>query len=165
MGLRRRPWHTRRNNPDRFSIYTIAKRKLDTNPYGLITEPRGRALVVTDAGGNSMLRVGANGRISTLAAFAPHPEDSDDSVPTSVAVGPDGAYYVGELTGIPVVTARANIYRVGRDGASPDVCLTDCTAIIDSRSTSGGTLRSQYATIFTQAQQEREPILVVRTGP
>jgi len=29
-------------------------------------------------------------------------------VPTSVAVGPDGAYYVGELTGFPVVPGAAN---------------------------------------------------------
>ena len=74
------------NDPDQ-AFYE--PNKLDTNPYGLISEPRGRSLVVIDAGGNSMLRVGENGKRSTLAAFAPHP---DDSVPTSVAVGPDGAY-------------------------------------------------------------------------
>jgi len=30
----------------------------------------------------------------------------------AVAIGPDGAYYVGELTGIPVLPGTANIYRV-----------------------------------------------------
>jgi hypothetical protein len=101
--------------------------KLDTNPYGLLTAP-GRAVVAVDAGGNSALHVGANGDVSTLAAFGPHP---DDSVPTSIDVGPDGAYYVGELTGFPVVPAAANVLRVDRAGGSPEVCLTGFTTIID----------------------------------
>src|SRR5205823_3528987 len=59
---------------------------------------------------------------------APHP---DDSVPTSVAVGPDGAYYVGELTGFPIVLDAANIYRIGRAGEPPEACLAGFTQIID----------------------------------
>ena len=134
--------------------------KLDTNPYGLISEPRGRSLVVIDAGGNSMLRVGDDGRRSTLAAFAPH---LDDSVPTSVAAGPDGAYYVGELTGIPVVPGAANIYRVGRRGEPVDVCLSGFTAIIDITFDKLGNLYVlQYATIFTpQPPSEGTVIRVV----
>ncbi len=121
--------------------------KLDTNPFGLISDARGRSLVVIDSGGNSMLRVGENGKRSTLAAFAPHP---DDSVPTSVAAGPDGAYYVGELTGIPLVPGAANIYRVGRHGEPMAVCLSGFTAIIDIAFDKRGSLYVlQYATIFT----------------
>src|ERR671930_2140959 len=73
---------------------------LDTNPYGLLAEPGSR--VVADAGANALLRVGANGDISTLAVFPSRPQGrATDSVPTAVAVGPDGAYYVSELTGVP----------------------------------------------------------------
>ena len=82
----------------------------DSNPYGILAGPGQR--VVTDAGGNDLLRVGANGSISTLAVFPARPGRSTDSVPTSVAVGPDGAYYVGELTGVPFVVNTARIYRV-----------------------------------------------------
>ena len=35
-----------------------------------------------------------------------------DAVPTAVIAGPDGAYYVSELTGVPFVAGKANIYRV-----------------------------------------------------
>jgi hypothetical protein len=110
--------------------------KLDTNPYGLISEPSGHSLLVADAGGNSLLRVAAQGNafavgtfdISTAAVFAPHP---DDAVPTSVVAGPDGAYYVGELTGFPPVAGAANVYRLPRSGEPPHVCVTGFTLIID----------------------------------
>ena len=125
--------------------------KLDTNPYSLLATPSGRALVMTDAGGNSMLRVGTNGKISTLAVFPPHP---DDSVPTSVAVGPDGAYYVGELSGFPPALGAANIYRVGRHSESPEVCLPGFTLIIDIAFDKRGNLYVlQYATNFQNASE------------
>ena len=147
-----------KHDPDQ-DLYPPDRRKLDTNPYGLIADPRSRALVAIDAGGNSMLRVGPSGNISTLAAFAPH---ADDSVPTSVAVGPDGAYYVGELTGIPLATGAANIYRVGRHGGSPDVCLTGFTAIIDIAFDKRGNLYVlQDATIFTPAPPREGTVIRV----
>ena len=83
----------------------------DSNPYGVLAEPGGR--IVTDAGGNDLLRVRSNGDISTLAVFPSRPQGREtDSVPTSVAVGPDGAYYVGELTGAPFFADIARVYRV-----------------------------------------------------
>jgi len=95
------------NNPDGGA--------LDTNPYGLLAVPGGQ--VLTDAGGNSLLRVDANGDVSTLAVFQsrgtkPPRFPLTDAVPTSVAIGTDGAYYVGELTGLPVFAGVANVYRV-----------------------------------------------------
>jgi sugar lactone lactonase YvrE len=90
------------NNPDGFVP--------DSNPYAILAEPGQR--VLTDAGGNDLLLVRANGSISTLAVFPARPGRSTDSVPTSVAVGPDGAYYVGELTGVPFNVNDAHIYRV-----------------------------------------------------
>jgi hypothetical protein len=83
----------------------------DSNPYGLIAQAGGR--VVTDAAGNDLLRVAADGTISTLAVLPSRPQGRPtDSVPTGVVVGPDGAYYVGELTGVPYFPDGARVYRV-----------------------------------------------------
>lgn len=125
----------------------------DSNPYGLLALP-GKHLV-SDAGGNTLLSVDDEGNVSLLAVFhsrgttpprpsfaPPRPpplppfDEFTDAVPTSVLVGPDGAYYVSELTGVPFVDGRANIYRVG-PGDTPhtflinDACLTGFKMIID----------------------------------
>src|SRR5262249_3610777 len=80
---------------------------LDSNPFGLLAEAGGQ--VVVDAGGNALLRVAADGEVTTLAEF-PSRDDgrSTDAVPTGVAVGPDGAYYVSELTGLPLPLRAPN---------------------------------------------------------
>jgi hypothetical protein len=52
-------------------------------------------------------------------------------VPTSVELGPDGAYYVGELTAFPPTAGAANIYRIDTAGAPPAVCVSGFTLIID----------------------------------
>lgn len=102
---------------------------LDSNPYGLLAEPG--SVVVADAGANALLRVAANGDISTLAVFPSRAQGrSTDAVPTAVAVGPDGAYYVSELTGVPFVTGAANIYRVV-PGQAPTVAWSGFTTVID----------------------------------
>ena len=102
---------------------------IDSNPYGLLAEAGSR--VVVDAGGNALLRVAANGVVTTLAEF-PSRDDGrpTDAVPNSVAVGPDGAYYVGELTGVPFGVGAARVYRVV-PGETPEVLHTGFTAIID----------------------------------
>ena len=41
-----------------------------------------------------------------------------EPVPTSVAVGPDGAIYYSELTGVPFLTGFARIVRIDADGSS-----------------------------------------------
>ena len=83
----------------------------ESNPYGLLAVPGGR--VVADAGGNDLLWVPSNGDTSALAVFPSRPQGrATDSVPTSVALGPDGAYYVGELTGAPFFVDIARVYRV-----------------------------------------------------
>jgi hypothetical protein len=100
----------------------------DSNPYGLLAEPGRR--IVTDAGGNSLLRIEPDGEISPLAVFPSRPARSTDAVPTTVAVGPDGAYYVGELSGAPFADRAANVYRVV-PGEPPQVFLSGFKAIID----------------------------------
>jgi hypothetical protein len=102
---------------------------IDSNPYGLLAQPGGR--LVVDAGGNSLLTVAPTGRISTLATFPSRPQGrSTDSVPTAVTVGPDGAYYVSELTGVPFAANAARIYRVV-PGREPEVYLDGFTTILD----------------------------------
>jgi hypothetical protein len=102
---------------------------LDSNPYGVLAEAGGQVLV--DAGGNALLRVAANGAVTTLAEF-PSRDDGrpTDAVPTCVVRGPDGAYYVGELTGVPFAAGAANIYRVV-PGQAPEVVYTGFKTIID----------------------------------
>lgn len=118
------------NNPDGGEI--------DSNPYSLIAIEDG--FVVADAGANALLHVAGDGTISTLAVFADRmvefPPGSGDmipmqAVPTSVALGPDGDYYVGQLTGFPFPPGGANIYRVPEEGGDPEVYLEGFTNIID----------------------------------
>ena len=52
------------------------------------------------------------------------------SVPTSVVVGPDGAYYVGQLTGGPFPIGGASVFRVV-PGEDPTIYATGFTNIID----------------------------------
>jgi hypothetical protein len=64
-----------------------------------------------------LLGVAPKGSIETLAVFPSLPNPTGvgppqiEPVPTSVARSPDGALYVGELTGFPFEQGLANIYR------------------------------------------------------
>jgi hypothetical protein len=110
---------------------------IDTNPYGLkVLADRG---LYTDAGGNALLSISANRTISTVAVFpdrtVPGPFGvgtvSMQAVPTCVTVGPDGNFYVGELTGFPFPVGAARVYRVSPQGGAPVVVATGFTNIID----------------------------------
>jgi hypothetical protein len=114
----------------------------DSNPYGLLALAGKQ--IVADAGGNALNEVTANGAIRTLATFPDRMVEAPpflelppgtlipmDAVPTSVALGPDGHYYVGQLTGFPFPFAGANIYRVPAQGGAPEVFAEGFTAIID----------------------------------
>lgn len=114
---------------------------IDSNPYSLIVQ--GGRRIVADAGANALLGVGANGRIATLAVFpdrlvaAPPflglPSGAQipmQAVPNAVAVGPDGAYYVGQLTGFPFPAGGARVYRVV-PGSQPTIYADGFTNIID----------------------------------
>jgi glucose/arabinose dehydrogenase len=102
-------------------------RQRDSNPYGIAWSPSG--LLVTDAAGNDLLQVAPDGSVRVLAVFPSQPgrKRPIESVPTSVAVGPDGAYYVGELGG-DGVRAKARIWRLV-PGQAPTVWATGFTAI------------------------------------
>jgi hypothetical protein len=104
---------------------------IDTNPYGLLAQAGAR--VVADAGANALLRVAANGDVSTLAVLprpVGGPAGTVDPVPTSVAMGSDGAYYVGLLTGFPFAPGASSVYRV-LPCALPEVFAAGLQTIID----------------------------------
>jgi len=111
----------------------------DSNGFGVLALPS--RSIVADAGGNSLVEVRANRRTRTLAVFPaqfaplpgppPQPMIPVQSVPTSVALGPDGWFYVGELTGFPFPAGAARVWRVPPDGGTPEVCATGFTAIVD----------------------------------
>ena len=103
----------------------------DTNPNS-VTDG-----AIADAGGNSLLKLGSNGRLSTLATFAGRSVTGPagtpvtmQAVPTSVVRGPDGSYYVGELTGFPFPAGQARVWKV-RPGHRATVYATGFTNIID----------------------------------
>ncbi len=105
---------------------------IDSNPVGLLR--RGGAYVVADAGGNAIVRASHKGRFSTVApiprAPAPPPFVDADPVPTSVVRGPDGAFYVSQLTGFPFTPGVANIWRVV-PGSAPTVYASGLTNVTD----------------------------------
>lgn len=116
-----------------------------TNPYHLTSLSNSTALVA-DAAGNTLLSAGLTGAIDWVAVFTPPVEDGDwmvmasldettdcyvQPVPTSVAVAPDGALYVGELTGVTaaelaggVSSGHSRVWRI-ESGASQVVCPSD----------------------------------------
>jgi hypothetical protein len=102
----------------------------DTNPNAVLAVAGGE--LVVDAGGNSLLRADGRGRLKKVATFPARTVNgsSVQAVPTSVVAGPDGAYYVGELTGAPFPAGAARVWRVV-PGHRPTVYATGFTNIID----------------------------------
>lgn len=109
-------------------------REINSDPYAV--KVRGGHTIVADAAANDLLSMDASGRISTLAVFptrmVPGPGGKAvpmEAVPDSLAMGADGAYYVGELTGFPFPVGGARIYRVV-PGQKPVVYASGFTNII-----------------------------------
>jgi hypothetical protein len=119
---------------------------IDSDPYAF-TPYRG-GLAVVDAAGNDLLWISPKGAVSVLAVFptqtvrlttadrrrfgiAPRVESlTVQSVPSSVAVGPDGALYVGELTGVPFRRGIARVWRIA-SGGKPAVYASGLTNVSD----------------------------------
>ena len=79
---------------------------------------------------NSLVSVAAGGKVSTIATFGSSVPTAKDRVPTSVTVGPDGAYYVSELTGGPFAAGESRVYRVVR-GQAPTIYASGLTHVTD----------------------------------
>lgn len=102
----------------------------------VVTSQNGSLL--TTAGFNAA-QAAAAAQISTTAVFPARmvefPPGSGemipmDAVPTAVEMGPDGAYYVSQLTGFPFPVGGANIYRVV-PGEAPQVYRDGFTNVLD----------------------------------
>jgi hypothetical protein len=136
---------------------------IDSNPFD-IEALNGRSALVADAGGNDLLVVDRDGGVDWVAALpqeivstanakslfgCPTPPpggefvcDLPSAIPaqpvaTSIAIGPDGAYYVGELKGFPAPTGESRIWRI-EAGSRHVRCGTDpgCTPVFDGGFTS-----------------------------
>lgn len=105
----------------------------DSNPFGVVALRNGNVLVA-DAAGNDLLRVNPRGHVSTVAVLKPRvveaPEGAGppagtpipaEAVATSVTVGSDGYFYVGELRGFPGTPGTSQIWRI-RPGSTDAVC-------------------------------------------
>lgn len=119
-----------------------------TNPYH-IKALSGSKVLVADAAGNTLLSASKNGTVDWVAIFTPPVDENGDyrflktaendpsidcyvqPVPTSADVGPDGAYYVGELTGAPATPGWSRIWRV--EGGTQNVTCPsgDCDVVVD----------------------------------
>lgn len=125
-----------------------------TNPYHL-TGLSGSEVLIASAAGNVLLYAKTNGQIEVVATFDPivDPDTGErlvqfplnaetdcpvEPVPTSVAVGADGAYYVGELTGAtaenfagnPTPEGLASVWRI-ESGSRDVVCPSDeCQKVV-----------------------------------
>jgi hypothetical protein len=137
-----------KHNPDRGAGpgRRFGAPSIESDPYAF-TPYRG-GFAVVDASGNDLLWVSPKGRISVLAVFPTRVEKLTKTaaktigaprsmhsirvraVPTSVAAGPDGALYVGELTGRPYVRGTARVWRV-EPGRKPTVYASGFTNISD----------------------------------
>ena len=130
----------------------------DSDPYDVIAYRGGWA--VADAGANDVVWVSASGRVSLLARFPASPQEvppgvignpkpvsvEAQAVPTSLAVGPGGALYVGVLRGAPSDAGTAYIARVV-PGHAPTIWakgLSTVTAIAFDRE--GRLLATEFST-------------------
>ncbi len=109
---------------------------IDSNPFGVLAD--GDGVLVMDAGANSIVRRAANGELSTFAVFSnnstvPGPGcpavGTRDFVPTTITVGPDGAYYFSHLNGLPILAGSSSVWRMEPRGA-PEQFLTGFTWVI-----------------------------------
>jgi hypothetical protein len=97
----------------------------DANPYGVTALRHGRYVV--DAGSNTLDRIDRRGRVHILK-FIPNPPSSD-SVPTCIERGPDGALYIGELTGGGNSPGASSVWRYWRQTGSLTIWATGLTAV------------------------------------
>jgi sugar lactone lactonase YvrE len=133
-----------RFNPDA----TLGNPKVDSNPVDLLLD--GSRLVVADAGGNAIDTVDPWSDVSNLTVFKNRPVPNPfapqgppiqmQAVPTSITKGPDGQYYVSQLTGFPFPVGGANIYRVNPRTGAQTIVASGFTNIMDLAFGRDGTL-------------------------
>ncbi|MDZ8067695.1 MAG: ScyD/ScyE family protein [Nostoc sp. DedQUE08] len=110
---------------------------LTTFPQDILTNP---VFPPSDTPSNEPAQVPSQGEaVRGPSQFATQP------VPSGVAKGPDGAYYISQFTGFPFPESGAKIYRVGADGKS-SVFADGFTQLTDLQFDPAGNLYAlQYA--------------------
>jgi hypothetical protein len=111
----------------------------DSDPYDIV--PYRGGYVIADAAANSVLRLDRHGHLSLISrlptvrekvpagVLGPDPVVVHaQAVPTSIAVGPHGALYVGTLRGVPSLPGTADVYRVAK-GHAPVAVVKGLTAV------------------------------------
>lgn len=158
------------NNPDGVTAIDIVG-EIASNPYALAIS--GNTAYIVDAAANDLLSVGLDGSNLTAVTVLPEQTIKDpifptpapgqesppgaplpgqvpqeieiQSVPTGVAIGPDGALYVSEYTGLPFPVGEARIFRVEPNG-EPTVYADGFTQLSDLEFDAQGNLYAlQYA--------------------
>lgn len=115
-------------NPDQ--VWNDGPVPLDSNPFNVVAL-NGGAVLVADAAANDILHVDRNGNVDWVAVLTPVSTPGPQPVATSIAVGPDGAYYAGELTGFPGTPGLSRIWRIAA-GSRHVLCpSTACTLVAD----------------------------------
>lgn len=108
------------NNPD--------NQDLVSNPYDILYDNK---VLVVDSGANTILEFDENNEdLSVVTAFDTRLVEGIvmQAVPTAIAIGPDDAYYVSELTGVPFPEGGARIYRIV-PGQAPEIYADGFTQI------------------------------------
>lgn len=109
---------------------------VDSNPFGLAMTSSGDFLVA-DAGSNTFLKATMGGVVSTLGVLPTGPNPLPfgpkqyQPVPTAIAVGPDDAFYIGQLTGFPFPAGASNVYRFDPVTEALTVAHSGFTNVID----------------------------------
>jgi hypothetical protein len=118
----------------------------DTDPYGLVATRDG--FFVADAAGNDVVSV-RHGRVSVATVLS----TTGQPVPTSLAIGPDGALYIGTLNfeGGP---GGAKVYRLAPGARQATVYAAGFTAITAIAFGEHGRL---YVTEFTTSLTQNGP--------
>ena len=130
----------------------------NSNPYGVLALADRR--IVADAGANAILSVDASGAVTLLAVIPKN--HKNQPVPTSLALGPDGAVYVGELAE-GAGNHNAEVWRVPLDGTAPTLYANGFTAITGIAFGPDGSL---YVTEWsTNLKKQTAPGAIVRLRP
>ena len=98
----------------------------NSNPYAVLALAANHQIVV-DAGANAVLEV-RDGKVSLLSLIPNRRGGRRQSVPSSIALGPGGDYYVGELAESSG-KGKARVWRIPPEGGDATVYRSGFTTI------------------------------------
>ena len=97
----------------------------NSNPYAVLALADRQ--IVVDAGANAVFEV-RGGKASLLALIPNRRKGRRQAVPSSIALGPDGAYYVGELAETSG-KGKARVWRIPPEGGTATVFRSGFTMV------------------------------------